>query len=161
MSESEFEAAKKRAAYLLGGKDYSRRELFDKLRKDYSSDVCERVTALMCEYGYIDDAAYAKRLARTYIEGRKYGKNRAKLMLRQKGLDAETVEEALSRYSGGEMTEQLADLLESKYAGRLFQEGPEGRKETQKVIAALARRGYGYGEIQTALSVVRERMEEE
>lgn len=158
---SELETAKKRAMYLLGGKDYSRRALYDKLREHYSPESCEKAVAQMCEYGYLDDARYAKRLARQYIEGKKYGKRRAALMLSQKGLERETIEEALSLYSADEMTEELADLIEKKYLDRLFGEGLEGRKEAQKVIAALARRGYGYGEIQSAIALVRERAEED
>lgn len=158
---SELETAKKRAMYLLGGRDYSRRALYEKLREHYSEESCEKAVAQMCEYGYLDDERYAKRLARQYIEGRKYGKRRAALMLSQKGLERETIEEALSLYSADMVAEELADLIETKYLGRLFGEGPEGRKETQKVIAALARRGYGYGEIRTALSLVEERLEEE
>lgn len=158
---SELETAKKRAMYLLGGRDYSRRALYDKLREHYSPESCEKAVAQMCEYGYLDDERYAKRLARQYIEGRKYGKRRAALMLSQKGLERETIEEALSLYSADEMTEELAELIEKKYLDRLFGEGLEGRKETQKVIAALARRGYGYGEIQSAISLVQERAEEE
>lgn len=158
---SELETAKKRAMYLLGGKDYSRRALYDKLREHYSPESCEKAVAQMCEYGYLDDERYAKRLARQYIEGKKYGKRRAALMLSQKGLERETIEEALSLYSADEITEELADLIEKKYLDRLFGEELEGRKETRKVIAALARRGYGYGEIQSAIALVRERAEEE
>lgn len=158
---SELETAKKRAMYLLGGKDYSRRALYEKLREHYSEESCEEAVRQMCEYGYLDDERYAKRLARQYIEGRKYGKKRARLMLLQKGFERETVDEALSLYSEDEMTEELADLIERKYADRLFLDGLEGRKEAQKVIAALARRGYGYGEIRSAISLVQERAEEE
>ncbi|MCM1335057.1 MAG: recombination regulator RecX [Bacteroides sp.] len=157
---SELETAKKRAMYLLGGKDYSRRELYDKLREHYSEESAEKAVEQMVEYGYLDDGRYAARLARQYIEGRKYGKKRARLMLLQKGFERETVDEALSRYSADEMTEALADLIEQKYADRLSLDGLEGRKEAQKVVAALARRGYGYGEIQSAIALVRERAEE-
>lgn len=158
---SELETAKKRAMYLLGGKDYSRRGLYEKLREHYSPESCEKAVAQMVEYGYLDDDRYAKRLAKQYIEGKKYGKRRAALMLSQKGLERETIEEALSLYSQDEMTEELADLIGQKYLGHLLVEGLEGRKETQKVIAALARRGYGYGEIQSAISLALERAEED
>lgn len=158
---SELETAKKRAMYLLGGRDYSRRGLYEKLLNNYSEETCEAVAEMMCEYGYIDDARYAGRLAKTYIEGRKYGARRAKIMMRQKGLEDDTIEKALSAYSGGAIEEQLADLIEKKYADRLFLEGLEGKKEQQKVIAALARRGYGYGEIKEAVELVRERLADE
>ena len=52
-------------------------------------------------------------------------------------------------------------ILRKKYADRLFLPGVEGKKEMQKIIAALARRGYGYDEIKTALRVIESGSEEE
>ena len=69
---SELDTAKKRAVYLLGGKDYSRRELIEKLKKNYSEENAVKAADSMCEYGYVDDSRYAEKLARNYIVGRKY-----------------------------------------------------------------------------------------
>lgn len=155
-NEKELETAKKRAMYLLGGKDYSKKELMDKLLKNYSRENCEKAVAQMEEYGYLDDERYAKKLARQYIEVRKYGKSRAKMMMIQKGLGSALADEALEQYTSDDMIDEIVSIIKKKYYDRLFEEGLEGRKEMQKVMAALARRGYGYEDIKSAVAIVRD-----
>ncbi len=158
--EKELETAKKRAMYLLGGKDYSKKELMDKLLKNYSRENCEKAVAQMEEYGYLDDERYAKKLARQYIEVRKYGKSRAKMMMIQKGLGSALADEALEQYTSDDMIDEIVSIIEKKYYDRLFEEGLEGQKEMQKVMAALARRGYGYEDIKNAVAIVRDGAED-
>ncbi len=137
--------------HLIAAREYGRNELLAKLREHYSEQTSQTVVDLMCEYGYIDDSRYAEKLARSCIEVRGYGKSRASAFMRRKGLDAQTVEEALGRYSDEDITSEITEILRKRYADRLFLPGIEGKKEMQKVIAALASRGYDYGEIKAAL----------
>lgn len=158
---TELEIAKRRALYLLGGRDYSRKELYKKLLNNYSPETCEKVVAFAEEYGYLDEERYAARLAKHYIEGKKYGTRRAALMMSQKGLEREIIEAALEQFPAETRQDALVEFVEQKYYDRIFGEGLEGRKELQKVIAALARRGYSYGEIKSAIDTVRENAGEE
>lgn len=158
---TELEIAKRRALYLLGGRDYSRRELYKKLLNNYSPETCEKVVAFAEEYGYLDEERYASRLAKHYVEGKKYGVRRAAMMMSQKGLERETIEVALEQFPEELRQDALVELIEQKYYDRISIEGLEGRKELQKVIAALARRGYSYGEIKSAVDTVRENAEME
>ena len=158
---NELDIAKRRAMHLLGGRDYGRNELVEKLKNNYSEDTAVTVADLMCEYGYVDDERYAEKLARQYITVRKYGKSRAALMMRQKLLDPDTIENALGKYSADDITAEIAEILRKKYYDRLFLEGLEGRKEMQKIIAALARRGYGYNDIKSALYIIKDEADEE
>lgn len=155
----ELEIAKRRAMHLLAARDYGRKELYDKLMNNYSEETSLAVTEMMMEYGYIDDERYAKKLAKTYIEIRKYGKKRAALMMREKGLDRDIIDEALADYDSDTITSEIVELLRKKYMDRLFLVGLEGKKEMQKVIAALARRGYSYSDIKTALYILEEEIE--
>ena len=155
----ELEIARRRAMHLLAARDYGKKELYKKLLNNYSEKTSLAVTEMMMEYGYLDDERYAKKLAKTYIEIRKYGKKRAALMMREKGLDRDTIENALEEYDAEAITSEIVVLLKKKYMDRLFSEGPEGKKEMQKVIAALARRGYSYGDIKTALYALKEEIE--
>lgn len=150
----ELEIAKRRAMYLIGGREYGRNELIEKLKNNYSEKTAAAVADMMCEYGYIDDNRYAEKLARQYITVRKYGKSKAAMMMRQKLLDTETIEAALEAYSKEDITDEIADILRKKYSDRLFLGGIEGKKEMQKVIAALARRGYSYSDIKSALYII-------
>lgn len=156
----ELDIAKRRAMHLIAAREYGRNELTAKLREHYSEQTCETVADLMCEYGYIDDARYAEKLARSCIAVKGYGKSRAALMMRRKGLDADTIDEALGKYTDDDITAEIVSILRRKYADRLFLEGDEGRKEMRKIIAALARRGYGYDEIKAALYEVRGGLED-
>lgn len=155
----ELEIAKRRAMHLLAARDYGKNELYKKLLNNYSEKTAATVTKMMIEYGYIDDERYARKLAKTYIVIRKYGKSRAALMMREKGLDRATIENALNEYDSEDITSEIVELLKKKYIDRLFLEGLEGKKEMQKVIAALARRGYSYGDIKTALYALEEELE--
>ena len=157
----ELDIAKRRAMHLLGGRDYGRNELIEKLKNNYSEKIAVTVADLMCEYGYVDDDRYAEKLARQYITVRKYGKSRAALMMRQKLLDAQTIETALDKYTEDDITGEIAEILRKKYFDRLFLGGIEGKKEMQKVIAALARRGYGYNDIKTALYIIQDEIQNE
>ncbi|MBO6302172.1 MAG: regulatory protein RecX [Ruminiclostridium sp.] len=158
---TELETAKRRAMYLLGGRDYGRNELIEKLKNNYSEENAVKAADMMCELGYVDDGRYAEKLARKYIVGHKYGKSRAALMMRQKLLDPEVIEKALEKYTNDDITAEITELLRKKYAGKLFIEGDEGRKELRKVIAALARRGYRYTDIKAALELLSEETEED
>ena len=157
----ELEIAKRRAMYLLGGRDYGRNELVEKLKNNYSEKTAVTVAELMCEYEYVDDDRYAEKLAKLYITVRHYGKSKAAMMMRQKLLDPETIETALARYTSEDIVGEITDILRKKYYDRLFLSGIEGKKEMQKVIAALARRGYGYNDIKSALYIIREEAENE
>lgn len=151
----EKERAKKRAMYLLGNRDYCRNELYKKLMENYCEETCDYVIELMEHYDFIDDERYAGKLAKKLIKVSHKGKRRARYEMMMKGLDAETVDEALSQYSDEDIVEEIKSLVEKKYYEKL-----DDRADVQKVIAALARRGYGFDDIKTALRLVREEMEE-
>ncbi|MBQ9385137.1 MAG: regulatory protein RecX [Ruminiclostridium sp.] len=150
----ELDIAKRRAMHLLAAREYGRSELIEKLKSNYSEETALTVADLMCEYGYVNDERYAEKLARQCITVRKYGKSRAVQIMRQKGLDNDTIQAALECYSEDDITAEICAILRKKYADKLFLGGLEGRKEMQKVVAALARRGYGYSDIKAALYIL-------
>ena len=97
--DNEFRKAKERALYLLDYRDYSYVELYKKLEKNYSEEICDAVMDKMLELGTVNDRRYAQGLARTYVEVRKYGYYRAYQQMRQKGLTKPIIEEALEELS--------------------------------------------------------------
>ena len=152
--DAEYERARKRAMYLLS-RPYSTAALREKLLNNYSEETTERVIGDMTRYGFLDDEDYARRLASSIIRGKKYGLHRAKAEMRRKGVPDELIEQALSEYSREDMTDSLTELVRKKYADRITD-----RAERQKVIAALARRGYGFGEIKAAIMAVLEEIDD-
>ncbi len=137
--------AKERALYLLDERDYSYVELFKKLEKNYDEDICYQVLNRLVELGCINDHRYAKKLAEHLCQTKKYGYYRAREEMRAKGLPNELITDALSELEDDTM-ERLIELINRKYARYLTDE-----KGVQKVKSALARMGYSFSDINTAL----------
>ena len=65
---NDYRKARERALYLLEYRDHSFKELYDKLEKNYSNEVCEAVMQKMVELGLINDEEYAEKYARQLFE---------------------------------------------------------------------------------------------
>lgn len=146
---SNFRRAFQYALHLLDYRDYSYKEMFRKLEKTYKNeDLCFAVMAKLVKIGVINDVRYAEKLARKYVEAKRFGLRRAKQEMLAKGIDSNTAEDALSAYK--ELAEEnLAFLLERKYSRLLADE--TDRKSIEKVKGALVRYGYGFAEINSAV----------
>ena len=125
-----------KAVELLSHRDHSAKELRDKLLRTADPDAADKAVAQMLDAGYLDDEKYARRLVRHLIEDKKYSAYHA----RQEIIDRALAEQAPDN------VQTAKDLILRKYSRKLQQE--DGR---QKVMAALARRGFGYHDIQAAL----------
>ncbi|MBQ5334322.1 MAG: RecX family transcriptional regulator [Oscillospiraceae bacterium] len=140
------------ALYLLEGRAFSYRELYDRLMhaKHAQEDAVLRALERLLRLGLLNDARYAEQLARQYIEGKQYGLRRAAYEMRHRGLSQTDIDDALQPYDDPErISEQLITLLQKKYARYLTD--PDDRKMTEKVTAALVRRGFTYQQIRFAL----------
>jgi len=142
---NDFRRAKERALYLLDYRDYSFKELFGKLEKNYADDICYAVMERLVELRLINDRKYAENLARQYVEVKRFGKYRASFEMYKKGIDKELIEEILEPYED-ETLERLDELIEKKYARYLVDQ-----KGVQKVKNALSRQGYSYSDIKAVL----------
>ena len=94
------------------------------------------------ELGYLDDAAYARTVARHYA-AKGYGERKIRDELYRRGVDRALWDEALDELpSDGE---QIDRFLQSKLHGR----SPED-KEKKRLTDALLRRGFSWGEVKSA-----------
>lgn len=135
--------------YLLDYRDYSYRELFKKLLGIYKNeDLCFEVMDKLVKGGMINDRRYAENLARKYIEIKKFGINRARREMYNKGIMGEVAETALEPYSDC-AEENISELLEKKYSRYL--EDPDDKKNIDKVKSSLVRSGYGFDDINKAI----------
>ena len=140
------------ALYLLDRRDYSYRELYDKLMTapDPQEDAVLKALEKLLRYHLIDDARYAEQLARHYVEGKKYGLRRAEFEMKHRGLSQEDIDDALAGYDDPEkISAVLLELLQKKYARVLTD--PDDRQTAEKVTAALVRRGFSYQQIRYAI----------
>ena len=146
---SNFRRAYQYALHLLDYRDYSYKEMRGKLIKTYKNEsLCEAVMKRLEEFSFINDERYAERLARKYIEGKRFGIRRAAREMGAKGIDRFTAEDALAPYEDSDR-DNLAYLLEKKYS-RLLTDSSD-RKTIEKVKNALVRYGYGFTDINAAV----------
>lgn len=146
---SNFRRAYQYALCCLDYRDYSAKEMRDKLVKTYKNEnLCQAVVKKLEECGIINDERYAEKLAHRFVEGKKYGLNRAKREIILKGIGGYTAEDALLPYAE-KFPENIAGLLRTKYARLLTDR--EDRKSIEKVRNSLVRYGYGYEEINHAV----------
>ncbi len=143
---NDFRRAKEWALYLLDERDYSYIELYRKLERNYSEDICLEVCNRLSEIGCINDRRYSERLAEHYCVTKRFGLRRAREEMRKRGISNELITEALYQYEDT-VPERIAELIDKKYARYLTDE-----KGVQKVKAALVRQGYSFSEVNKALS---------
>ena len=131
------------AADLIGRRAMSRAELEQKLRRKGASENDARYAAEWLEaIGALNDGEYAALLARHYA-AMGYGPARVREKLREKGIPRELWDDALDTLpdSGGQIDRFLAAKLRGV---------PPDEKEKKRLSDALARRGYGWSDIQAA-----------
>lgn len=146
---SNFRRAYQYALYRLDYRDYSAKEMTDKLVQTYKNEaLCLAVVEKLKKVGVIDDVRYAEKLARKLVEVKKYGYVRAKRELKFKGIGEFIAVDALEKYSES-FGENLMSLLETKHARYLTDKSD--RKSVEKVKAALVRYGYGFDEINRSI----------
>ncbi len=151
--QSNLHRCRERALYLLSYREHSSKELTDKLLRGYDADIAQQVVDKMEEIGLLDDMRYGRTLAKSLIEHKKFGLQRASYEMRNKGLDRELIEELLAPYEEQDPRDAIREIVQRKYVRYLGD-----LKGNQKVIGALARMGYRYDDIK---AVIRDYMEEE
>ena len=150
LTESQLRRAKSKALYLLEFRDYSRRDMKNRLQKDgeFDEDSAEAAVEYLTEIGAIDDSRYAENMIRHLISQKHYGRRRIMQELGAKGIDRDTAEEALAPFDLDEQ-EAILDLLRGKFSRDLGDD-----KGIRRTIASLQRYGYGMGDIYNALNVI-------
>ena len=135
--------AKLRALHLLNDMGRTEAQLRQKLERDgYTTDVVEEAVSYVKSFGYINDENYA----RIYIDSRKNRKSRKEIFanLLQKGIDREVVERVFEEcYEGEDARKAIAQILKKKH----YDPETADRKETQKILGYLSRKGFGYEDI--------------
>lgn len=151
LEEGLLKRAKNRAMYILAARPCSSKGLYNKLIKNYPDEICTDVVRLMTEYGFLDDEVYAKKLAHYLIKKKQLGIYKARYDMSVKGLDRTIIDEALAEYDSQDMQDEITRIIEKKYADSL-----DTGKDVQRVMNALARRGYSFDDIRSCISAFRE-----
>lgn len=124
-------------------------------RREVPEEVAEAVLERFSEVGLIDDEAFADAWVSSRHAGRGLARKALAAELRHRGVDEDTVNDAVERLD----PEQEAETARRLVARRLSStRGLEPAARTRRLTGMLARKGYGPG---LAFRVVREALESE
>jgi regulatory protein len=133
------------ALWYLTRQDRSRKEIEDRLKKrgDLPPTIIQFTLDKLEGQNFLNDQRYADNLARRGMEYRSLGKSRIRQDMRQRGLDAEIIEETLSTIDE-DTEEQNARAFLDKRAEQV-RNWDDPYKVRNSLVGALARRGYAPG----------------
>jgi regulatory protein len=146
--QSDERKAKDKALYYISMRDYASKELFDKLALKFDADTCAAAVAEMQRLDLINDAAFAVHRAK-YLAKQNKSVSTIKQTLAQKGISKEDIAAALDEATPAD-DDACCAIIKKSYMRKLE------NGDTDKVIAAMARRGFSYGAIKAALERVNE-----
>lgn len=141
--------AKLRAIHLLEYRDRTEKDMRRKLQQgDYPPEVIDKTIEYLKSYGYIDDKRYAGR----YLSMRLGGKGRRRLFmeLQQKGVDPSLAQEAWMEICQEEDINERA-AIRSLIKKKVGERTRLPRKEYQRLLNYLARRGFSWEDISAEL----------
>lgn len=142
---SDYKRAKSRALWYLDRKAYSERALFEKLtEKGFSKKASAAVIARFKELGLIDDRRFAENFAYRASE-QNISKREIYTKLVLKGISRDLAREVCENIEKDEAL-QISELIAKKYKNKLYDP-----QNTQKVYAALIRKGFSFGAVRDAL----------
>lgn len=144
--------AKLRCMNLLQSRDYTRKQLEDKLEQgDYPEECINEAIAYVASYGYIDDFRYARDFIEYHINSK--SRMRIETDLTRKGIKGDVIRQAFEELDklGVEQDEcaMIDDLLRKKH----YCPDTATRQEQQRMYGFLYRRGFHADAIAKALSI--------
>lgn len=143
--DSDRKRCKDKAMWLIGYRDHSRRELIDKLRRDYSAESAEAAVSRLEELGLIDDGRYARRYAADLINLKRLSARGVRQKLREKGIDRDIIDEVMDEMEPDESS-QIREIITRRYPDL------SDEKIRRRAVAALTRMGYQYSDIKSAMA---------
>ncbi len=120
-------------------------------QKQFSEKVIEKVVEKLREYSYLDDKIYAKSYVETYKN--KYGKNKLKINLKNKGISEEIVNEFLE-FDEDEEIENIKKLILKQTKNKSLD-----IKVKQKIYRNLQSKGYSFDCIKKGFNLLGEENE--
>jgi regulatory protein len=124
-------------------------------KKGVPEEAAEEVLARFTDVGIIDDALFASLWVSSRHRGRGLAGRALSQELRRKGVDDETVREAVAELDPEQEVETARALVRRKLAGT---RGLSTEARVRRLAGMLARKGYGAG---LAFRVVKEELEQE
>lgn len=150
MQQRAYAFALDKAVSLLAVRARTEHEIADTLRKcAYPESIIARVMSRLLEAGYLNDTGFAKSWAASRAS-KGLGTMRIRMELRQKGVEQAAIDEAVSSMDHDALLHGAQKAAQKAARGRDLSKNTE----RQKVLAALARRGYSYSISRQALQSI-------
>ena len=140
--------AKNKALSILSKSDQSEKKLREKLLNDYDENIVEEVIEFLKGYKLINDNLLAEKIVHDNMNLSKFGKNKIKQNLYNKGIAASDIQDAISHINPDEEYDN-AKYLAEKRLKRL--KGEDKNKINQKIYQHLAYKGFSYDIIKRVL----------
>lgn len=140
--------AKNKALTILSKSDQSEKKLKEKLLSDFDENIVEDVIDFLKGYKLINDNLLAEKIVHDNMNLSKFGKNKIKQNLYNKGIAASDIQEAISQINPDDEYEN-AKYLAEKRLKRL--KGEDKNKINQKIYQHLAYKGFSYDIIKRVL----------
>lgn len=145
--ESELTRATSKAMWLLSRREYSKKEMIFRLKRDkFDENAVFEAVKTLADAGVIDDERFAYNYAYSLKMNRKLGFRAIVTLLLQKGVSKEIAEVYAKQFSTDD-TADAVDIIRLKYPS--FQ---SDEKVKRRMIAALQRKGYNYDVIKRAMA---------
>jgi regulatory protein len=148
MDEEKKSSALDQALRLLAGRAHGRAELEGKLKKrGFEADAIAKAIAKLDALGLTDDRAFAQSCMSGMARRRPEGKLKTRARLKQKGLNDEIINEAISRHDQATLCFSAAEKKLRTLSGT-----PELKKK--KLITFLKNRGFDWDSIRETVELV-------
>lgn len=142
-NESDFGKNYIRAVDLISRRLRSEREIRDYARrKQWTEDNTERVIDRLCERGYLNDERFAESFVRSRANTRNFSAKRMKVELQKKGVKPDIITNMLAESDDYDEMAALRKMIAKKI---------NKYDDERKLVAYLARQGFKYDDIKSAL----------
>jgi regulatory protein len=161
-SESQEGQARSLCLRLLTARARTRAELAAQLTKrGYPDDLGERVLDRLADVGLVDDRDFAEQWVRSRRVNAGKGKRALASELRTKGVEDEVIADALADIDVDAERTRAEQLVAEKLRRERLADDTDDTKVARRLVAMLARRGYGqsmaFDVVKVALAGERER----
>lgn len=159
LKEEEEAKAKQLALKYVAYKPRTEQEIVRYLReKGFSNAIVATVIAWLTQYRYLDDRAYAKAWVGERRRTKGASRELLRMELRQKGIAEQTIDEALADLSATEEADLAREWAFKRYARVRHL---DWQTVQRRIGSFLARKGYSYSDIASALADLRRAHDED
>lgn len=151
LKDEMFLKGKNKALNILSKASQSEKKIREKLNEDFEEDTVDDVIDFLKKYNFINDGELASKIVNTNVNLNKYGKNKIKQNLYNKGIEKSAIDEAISEIDYDSEFENALYLAQKRY-DRVKNEDP--KKAYAKIANHLAYKGFNYDIIKSVLNKI-------